>query len=229
MGENKKWAKGMGGKMNWVGKFIGSSVGAVAFLFAVGEVSAANLIQNPGFETGTTASWLVMGAGAGSSVTVQTPDNGPSAPGSFNAFMTNSMAANNLALQQSTPLASAIPGSVNYSFDLKLDNSANGGVFFVHIWDVNSSGGIIDQGPGLLQPNPANDGNWHTFSGSFTAPATVDHLEIEFDCAAGADPGSVESMHVDNVSLSQVPEPATVTLVGLGLFGALAGLRKRKP
>ncbi|HXI84391.1 MAG TPA: PEP-CTERM sorting domain-containing protein [Verrucomicrobiae bacterium] len=215
--------------MNGISKFIGSSVCAVAFLFAVGEVSAANLIANPGFETGTTASWLTLGTGVGATITVQTPDNGPSAAGSFNAYMTNSIAANNLALQQSTPNGSAVPGLVNYSFDLKFGSSLNGGVFFVHIWDVNSVGGVIDQGPGLLQPNVANDGNWHTFAGSFTAPATVNHLEIEFDCTTGAAAGSAESMHVDNVSLTQaVPEPTTVTLVGLGLFGAVAFGRKRK-
>ncbi len=215
--------------MNGISKFVGGAVVIAAFMFAAGQVSAANLLLNPGFETGTTASWLVLGSGVGASVTVQTPDNGPSAPGSFNAFMTNSIAANNLALQQSTALGDAVPGLANYSFDLKFGNSFNGGVVFVHIWDVNSTGGVIDQGPGLIVPSIPNDGNWHTFSGSWTAPASVNHFEIEFDCTTGAASGSTEAVHVDNASLTQaVPEPTTVTLVGLGLFGAVAFGRKRK-
>jgi len=213
--------------MNGISKFIGGSACAMALLFAAGQVSAANLIANPGFETGSLANWTVLGAGVGASVTAQSGDNGPSAAGTFNAFMTNSIAASNLALQQSTPLGSAVPGLVNYSFDLKVVNSFNGGVVFIHIWDVNSSGGVIDQGPGLL--GPYFNSSWATISGSFTAPASVNHLEIEFDCTTGAATGSAEAIRVDNVSLTQaVPEPTTVTLVGLGLFGAVAFGRKRK-
>ena len=198
-----------------------------ACVFAAGQASAANLVANPGFETGTTASWSILGAGAGASVVASTPDNGPSAAGSFNAFMTNSIPAANLALQQSTPLGSAVPGLVNYSFALKVVNSFNGGVVFIHIWDVNSGGGVIDQGPGLL--GPFFNSGWVTISGSFTAPASVNHLEIEFDCTTGAATGSAEAIRVDNVSLTQaVPEPTTVTLVGLGLLGAIALGRKHR-
>jgi hypothetical protein len=35
-------------------------------------------------------------------------------------------------------------------------------------------------------------------------------------------------MGVDNVVLSVVPEPTTLTLVGLGMVGAVLGLRKRR-
>jgi len=213
--------------MNGIGKFIGSSVAVAALVFVAGQVSAANLVLNPGFETGDTTDWSILGAGPGASVTVQTPDNGPSAAGSFNAYMTNSIAAANLALQQSTALGDAIPGLVSYSFDMKGSVSANGGVFFVHIWDINSTGGVIDQGPGLLGPYFPSTTSWTTISGSFTAPASVNHLEVEFDCTTGAAAGSAEAVHVDNVSLSQVPEPTTFTLVGLGLVAAVLGLRKR--
>jgi hypothetical protein len=213
--------------MNGIGKFIGSSVAVAALVFVAGQVSAANLVLNPGFETGDLTSWSVFGAGSGASVTVQTPDNGPSAPGSFNAYMTNSIAAANLALQQSTAVGDAIPGLVNYSFDMKGSVSANGGVFFVHIWDINSTGGVIDQGPGLLGPYFPSTSSWTTITGSFTAPANVNHLEVEFDCTTGAAAGSAEAIHVDNVSLSQVPEPTTLTLVGLGMVAAVLGLRRR--
>ena len=211
--------------MKGISKFAGSAVVVAALVFVAGQVSAANLIQNPGFETGDFTGWSVLNAGFSQ---VQTPDNGPSAPGSFNAYLSNSIAANNLALQQSTPLGSAVPGLVNYSFDEKVVSSLNGGVVFIHIWDINATGGVIDQGPGLL--GPYFNSSWGTISGSFTAPANVNHLEIEFDCTTGAAAGSTEVVRIDNVSLSQVavPEPTTVTLVGLGLLGAIALGRKRK-
>ena len=90
---------------------------------------------------------------------------------------------------------------MNYSLDLKVVNSAVGGVVFIHIWDVNSTGGVIDQGPGLL--GPFFNTGWVTLSGSFTAPATVNHLEVEIDCTTGAGVGSAEAVRVDNVSLTQ--------------------------
>jgi PEP-CTERM motif len=213
--------------MNGISKFIGSTVCAGALLFVAGQVSATNLVLNPGFETGSLTNWTVLGAGVGASVVAATPDNGPSAPGSFNAFMTNSIAASNLALQQSTAAGDAVPGTVNYSLDLKVVNSAVGGVVFIHIWDINATGGVIDQGPGLL--GPYFNTSWATISGHFTAPSNVDHLEVEIDCTTGAGAGSAEAVSVDNVSLTQaVPEPTTVALVGIGLFGAVALGRKRK-
>jgi hypothetical protein len=215
--------------MNGISKFIGCSACVVALLFAAGQVSATNVIVNPGFESGGTASWSVLGAGVGASVTAQSGDNGPSAAGTVNAFMTNSIPAANLALQQISGVGTASPGLVNYSWDMKGVTSAVGGVFFVHIWDLNAAGSIIDAGPGLLGPFFPSTSSWTTQTGSFTAPALTSRLEIEFDCTTGAGAGSAEAVRIDNVSLTQaVPEPTTVTLVGLGLFGAVALGRKRK-
>jgi hypothetical protein len=187
----------------------------------IGNSTSANLLLNPGFETGDSTDWLLLGQGVGASITVQSGDNGPSAPGTFNAFMNNTIPANNLALQQSTALGDGVPGLVNYSFDVKGVTSANGGVLFVHIWDINSTGGVIDQGPGLLGPFFPSTSAWSTISGSFTAPANVNHFEIEFDCTTGAATGSAEAVRIDNVSLTQapVPEPASLSLAALGMLG----------
>ena len=144
-------------------------------------------------------------------------DNGPSAPGTYSVLMVNSFPASNLALQQSTALGDAVPGLVNYSFDLKVDTSLNGGVVFVHLWDINASGGVIDQGPGLK--GPYFNTSWQTYTGSWTAPAGVNHFEIEIDCTTGATSGSAEAIEVDNVSLTQVPEPASLSLAAMGLLG----------
>jgi hypothetical protein len=213
--------------MNGISKFIGGSVVAVAFVFAAGQVSAVNIIANPGFETGDFTSWLTLGASA----TVQSGDNGPSAPGTDNAFQSNVAPASNMALKQTTPLGSV--GAVvlvNYSFDLKGGISANGGVEFVHIFDQNAAGAVLGEPTGLLGPYFPSSSSWTTITGSFTTLANTDHLTIEFDASTGAASGSEEQMHVDNVVLNvpSVPEPTTVTLVGLGLFGAVAISRKRK-
>jgi hypothetical protein len=199
---------------------------SVAGLLIGNSVFATNLILNPGFETGDTTGWSVLGASGSSAYVNVQSGNGPSAPGTYDAYMYNVIPAANLALQQSTALGDASPGLVNYSFDLKVDNSANGGVVFIHFWDINATGGVIDQGPGLKGPYFNNA--WQTYTGSWTAPAGVNHFEVEFDCTTGAASGSAEAIEVDNVSLTQVPEPATLSLAALGLFGVWTLRRSRK-
>jgi hypothetical protein len=116
--------------------------------------------------------------------------------------MDNQAMALGLTLKQSTPPGSAIAGTVFYSFDLKLGQAANGGVFFVEIFAEQVGGGVIG-GSGLLgNYTPAG---WTTFQGSFVAPANTDFLTIQFMANTGAVGGSVSSMHVDNVDLHQAP------------------------
>jgi hypothetical protein len=198
-------------------------LGCIAVVaLATRQASAQNLIQNPVFGTGTLANWTVVGTAFDVGVSIVPFSYDPAAPGTHAAIMSNFVGSTTLSLEQSTPTASVVPGLVNYSFDLENYIAANGGTFSIQISDLNASGGVIDQGPGLLHPSVPIDGNWHTISGSFTAPANVDHLEIQFNCTP------VTALFVDNVSLSQVPEPTAVTLVALGLLGAFAALRKRR-
>lgn len=203
------------------------SLAGFAGLWIASPVFGSNLLLNPGFETGDSTGWLSLGTGPGASISVVSGNNGPSDPGSYSAFLDNTLPANNLALQQSTALGDASPGMVDYSFDVEGNTSLNGGVLFVHIWDINSTGGVMDQGPGLLGPYFPVTSSWTTYSGSFTAPVDVDHFEIEFDCTTGAATGSAEAVYIDNVSLTQpVPEPASLSLAAFGLFGLWASRRR---
>ena len=179
-----------------------SRVACVGLLLAVTgtAASAANLVTNPGFETGDLTGWQVFGLSGLSSVTVQSPDNGPAAPGTHNAFMDNRAEALGLTLKQSTAPGSATGGTVYYSFDLKLGQAANGGVFFVQIFAEATGVGIVGTSGLLGNYTPAG---WTTYSGSFMAPANTDFLSIQFMANTGAVTGSVSSMHVDNVDMHQ--------------------------
>ena len=215
--------------MKATSKLVGSLVCAVAFLFAASQVSAANVLTNPGFEDagGSLNGWSLSGLSGLSTVTALAGDNGPSAPGTHYAFMDNSSgAALGLTLKQSSAAGSAGPGLVNWSFDLGFSSAAAGGVFFVEIFAEKAGGGVIG-GSGLL--GNFTDGAWTAHSGSFVAPALTDFLTIQFEANTAPIGGSTSRMRVDNVNLSPtvVPEPTTVSLVGLGLIGLL-GLRRRK-
>jgi hypothetical protein len=181
-------------------KLMVSVACAAAFVLSAGQASA-NLLTNPGFETGDLTGWAALNTNAVATIAVQAPDNGPSAAGSHNAYLNNQGEAIGLVLAQTTPLGSATPGPVYYAYDLKTGPTALGGVFFVEIFAQNAAGAVI--GNAGLQGNytPAN---WTTFSGSFTAPAGTDHLTIQFEAVTGAVVGGSSAMHVDNVLLQQV-------------------------
>ena len=182
-------------------KIFASSFCMLALTLTAGQASAANLLSNPGFETGSLAPWAgVGGLAANATITVLSPDNGPSAPGTFHAFLDNRAEANGLTMAQTTALGTAVPGTVYYSFDLKLGTAANGGVFFVEIFAQNAGGAVIGNAGLLGNFAPAA---WTTYSGSFLAPAGTDHLTIQFEAPTGAVTGSVSSMRVDNVDLHQ--------------------------
>ena len=60
---------------------------------------------------------------------------------------------------------------------------------------------------------------------NYVAPANTAKALVQFLSAGGAVANDTATVRIDNVAL--IPEPTTVTLVCLGLFGALAGLRRR--
>jgi hypothetical protein len=217
--------------MNGISRFIGSSVFVAALLLAAAHVSAgANLLSNPSFGAGLT-DWTVSGAGGNAAILVFGPNppyNDPLAPISNSANFTNFNASSDLSLSQGTGPGSVVAGEVDYSFDLYgVQPTGNGGTFSWQIWDVPSSGPSSSLGAGTYSIGP--DGTyWQAVSGSVTAPAGVDHVIIEFDCTTAAYYSGLYAT-IDNVSVTQtVPEPTTVTLVGLGLFGVVAFGRKRR-
>jgi hypothetical protein len=200
------------------------SVGLMGFLTGNAAL-AQNLILNSGFNSGDLTDWTPIGATSGATVSVIPTGGNPT----DYAWLNNTVEAYNLALSQVTPNGSAVGAgiTIDYSFDLLGGNQAAGGVDFIHIFDENASGGVISQGPGLLGPYFPSASSWTTYSGSFTTVAGSDHLYIEFDATTGANAGSTDQMGIDNVELTPAPEPTTLSLAAMGMFGILAFRRSR--
>ena len=178
-------------------KALGCLVAALTLV--AGSASAQNLLVNPGFEDGNLTGWVLAGESGSSSVSV-VADNGPSEIGSNAAFLNNQAEAVGRTMKQTTAPGSGGPGTVYYSFDLKVGQAALGGVFFVEIFAEQIGVGIIG-GSGLLGNYTPAD--WTTFSGQFEAPANTDFFTIQFTAVTGATTGSVSTMYVDNVDLNQ--------------------------
>ena len=185
-----------------------------------------NLILNPGFNTGDLTDWTPLNATTGATIGVIPTGGNPT----DYAWLDNTVEAYNLALSQATPNGSVVGAgiTVDYSFDLLGGNQAAGGVDFIHIFDENSTGGVVSQGPGLLGPYFPSASSWTTYTGSFTTVAGSDHLYIEFDATTGANAGSTDQMGIDNVILSVAPEPATLSLAAFGAVCAAATGRIRR-
>ncbi len=195
------------------------AVVALPLAGAVGDASAQNLLANPGFETGDMTSWESLGGNANATTTVQSPDNGPSFPGMYNAYMSNEGEAVGLTLKQSTPAGSAGPGTVYFSYDLKLIEAAVGGVLFVEIFAEQAGGGVIGSS-GLMGPLwPWNE--WTFFGGTFEAPADTDFLTIQIMANTGAAGGTNCLANVDNVYLSQEGAPVATESKNWGEIKAL--------
>jgi len=182
---------------------VGCTV-ALLVLASMGA-SAANIVLNPGFETGDLTNWQVFGESPSSSATVLSGDNGPSAPGDYNCFLDNQAEALAVTLKQSTAPGTAVGGEVYYSFDCKLDQADVGGVMFIQMFAEQSGVGIVGISPliGPIWPW----GAWETFDGTWVAPAGTDFLTIEFRATTGATTGSNCIVHVDNVVMDQGISP----------------------
>ncbi len=180
------------------------------------NASAQNVILNPDFETGDLSDWEAYGESPNSYIVVQSGDNGPTLPGSHNAFLYNTGNAIGLTLKQVTPIGSVGGGEVFYSFDLKLDQAEVGGVLFAEIFAEQSGVGIVG-GTGLMGPFWAWE--WTNYTGSFIAPDGTDFLSIQFVAVTGAAEGTSCIAHVDNVDVNQGAVPAETTS-----FGAIKSL-----
>lgn len=190
---------------------IGCALALLALPLAgtMSSASAQNLLVNGDFENGDLTGWSVSGESANSMVTVQSPDNGPTLPGTNNAYLGNNAQAIGLNLRQSTGDGTAAEGMVAYSFDLKLDEANAGGVVFAEIIAEMAGGGILASS-GLVGPVwPWNA--WSTYSGSFMAPAGTDFLTIRIEAATGAAVGANCLLHADNVKVEQPGVVATET------------------
>lgn len=211
---------------------VSAATCAVALSFGGLSAQAQNLLSDPGFESGGVSSaWTTFNGAtfsqnfalSGSWSMENSGPGGPTVPGAFQTLATAAGDAYDLSGFGLTPNA-IMTGTGGTGF---------GGLQITFFSGPNGTGsnlGTVETSPGnALFSNKITQGSptdvWIPLdTGIATAPAGSQSLQV-FTLVVDLSPTTV---YFDNLTLTQVPEPSSFALAGLGALGLIGMLRRRK-
>lgn len=214
-----------------------SALGAASVaVCAIAGSASANIILNSGFEAGSgadAADWVEIVGGPSGTVGRSTLMPNSGAASAYMSFdhINNPAAGGAYFIEQNQPVGSINPAfDYNLSFFAKVDSTNFAGMdaFVQILWldqDGSDGGGVKGQMLTSLVGLGINGSYQQFVMNGLDAADGADSFLIRFQISAGAVPNIANGLHVDDVSLTQVPAPASAAMLGLG---GLVAMRRRR-
>jgi uncharacterized protein (TIGR03382 family) len=201
------------------------SIFATALIATVAGSATAGieLTTNGGFETGDTTGWSYFATPASS---FGVDSTSPFA-GSFNGNLVNNTDGSAAVIKQANMGIGLVNAGdeITISFWAKGVN-ANGGVNFAEFFSEIDGGGtsssqILGGAPLFAS---ATDWTFYSFT-TFAGPDVSGGVTLQLTATTGANIGSTSQLMLDDVSVTVIPAPGAMALLGLG--GLVATRRRR--
>ncbi len=193
---------------------------ATLALVSLAGVAQASVV-NGGFETGDFTGWETLGTG--DSVFEISDDSNS---GTWAAYVRNDADASGALLKQTGIGAGSINAGDMVTVTFSAKGAAGiGGVFFAELFSVDAAGGVTS-GEILGGAPIFFSDTYQTYSFETMAGANVDGgLTIQFGAITGAEPDSFSEFTIDDISITFVPAPGAMALLGMG--GLITARRRR--
>ena len=193
-------------RQNLTMKILLSIASVISVLALAGLPAHANLLSNGDFNTGDLTGWWTYAADPSQTVSI---DNTYTYDGSPNAAMASASSTWRNALGQDFTVLPNTTYSVSFAYSAAATPTWGSAALSITYYDSSwaYANGFVWAPLYDQSPAPNADGQWLTYSGTFTTTANTANLDFEFDA------WNWTTFHVDNVDVELVPEPSTAALL----------------
>ncbi len=207
------------------------------------QASTVNLIPNGNFATGDFTDWLTPNA-VQPTISTNAPTGGSGYSAEYTVTSSDETSATesdlvSYAVNLTTGAGATVPGNnVTISWDWNYNLSGGfGDVVAVAFYTGTPLGTNGNEGPGGTQisyfdqlTGAGSSNGWVAESATYAAPSNAESMVFDLGMPPKSLTGSyvTGTLYLTNVSVTSVPAPATLSLVGAGAMGLLLIGRKRK-